>query len=118
MTKVYLCSFASPDLDLSVRRFLNQSKNLMFYEDIKIFRLEDLSAEIVKQINSFLYPVKNKRLFGYACWKPYVIKKYLSQIPENSILQYSDIGCHFNVNGKNKLRHYVDLCEKKNVKWF
>ena len=118
MTKVYLCSFASPDLDLSVKRFINQSKNLMFYEDIKIFRIKDLSEELVKQINSFSYPVKNKRLFGYACWKPYVIKTYLNQIPKNSILQYSDIGCHFNINGKNKLWQYVDLCNKKNALTF
>ena len=34
MSKIYLCSFASPDLNLSVNRFKNQAKLLNFYENI------------------------------------------------------------------------------------
>ena len=37
-TKVYLCAFASSDLDLSVKRFINQAKSLEFYQDVKVFR--------------------------------------------------------------------------------
>ena len=36
----------------------------------------------------------------------------MKQIPENAILQYSDIGCHFNINGLNRLKEYIGLCEK------
>ena len=49
--KVYLCSFASPDLKLSVNRFNKQSHELKFYEEIKtlideeFIRLSDLRKE-------------------------------------------------------------------------
>jgi len=115
VTKVYLCSFASPDLNLSVKRFFDQAKQLKFYEEIKIFGENDLSDDLKIRIKSFKYPIKSKRLFGYACWKPYIIKKYLSSLPANSVLQYSDIGSHFNINGIQRLKEYIEICEKQNL---
>ena len=109
MTIVYLCSFASPDLNLSVKRFFDQAKQLKFYEEIKIFGENDLSDDLKIRIKSFKYPIKSKRLFGYACWKPYIIKKYLSSLPANSVLQYSDIGSHFNINGIQRLKEYIEI---------
>ena len=49
--KVYLCSFASPDLDLSVKRFINQALDLNFYEDIKVFRKKDLTNNNQERIH-------------------------------------------------------------------
>lgn len=117
MTKVFLCSFASPDLDLSVKRFTNQAKDLKFYEDIKVFGEKELSNEIKNQINYF-YKQKKIRLYGYACWKAFIIKKYLKTLPENSILQYSDIGCHFNPKGLDRLKDYIKLTDKYNLLTF
>ena len=117
MTKVFLCSFASPDLNLSVRRFTNQARDLKFYEDVKIFGKKELSNEIKNQINYF-YKQKKIRLYGYACWKAFIIKKYLKTLPENSILQYSDIGCHFNPKGLDRLKDYIELANKYNLLTF
>ena len=44
--KIYLCSFASDDLDISVQRFKNQADNLNIYSQIKIFRPKDLNLRI------------------------------------------------------------------------
>ena len=44
--KVYLCSFASPDLKLSVNRFVKQSKALNFYKEIKVFGWNDLMPKL------------------------------------------------------------------------
>lgn len=115
MPKVYLCSFASPDLDLSIKRFKNQAKLLNFYDNIKVYGSNDLSEKIKLRIKNFNYPIKKKRLYGYACWKPYIIKKYFDELPNGSILQYSDIGCHFNYRGIIRLKKYVEFCEKENV---
>ena len=112
--KVYLCSFASPDLKLSVNRFNKQSHELKFYEEIKIFGWKDLSSEKKKQIKS-IFNKGQKRLFGFASWKPEIIASYLNKIPKNSILQYSDIGCHFNPNGIKKLKEYIQIVDKKNI---
>jgi len=115
MSKIYLCSFASPDLNLSVNRFKNQAKLLNFYENIKVYGSKDLPEKIKLRIKSFNYPVKKMRLYGYACWKPYIIKKYFDELPNEAILQYSDIGCHFNYKGIDRLKDYIELCKKENA---
>ena len=114
MTNVFLCSFASPDLNLSVKRFKKQSKELNFYKGIKIFRLNDLSSAKQKQLSVFFQQGK-KRLYGYSCWKPEVILSYLNAIPQNSILQYSDIGCHFNYKGIKRLNDYIQISDKNSI---
>mgnify|MGYP001189913143 CR=1 FL=1 len=114
MTKLFLCSFASSDLKKSINRFVKQSKKINLYQDLKIFSWEDLTHNKKKQINDF-FKKDNKRLFGYACWKPEIILNYLEQIPENSILQYSDIGCHLNHHGSGRLEYYLDLVDKNDI---
>jgi len=115
MLETYLCSFASPSLNLSANRFLSEAKKLELYKKIKIFGKKDLSDEIKLRIQNFKYPIINMRLYGYACWKPYVVKKFFEQIPNNSILQYTDIGCHLNIKGVERLKEYIEICDKKNV---
>ena len=102
MTDLYLCSFASPDLNRSKKRFLDQSSEFNIYKEKKVFSFNDLSEKKKFQIKEFIKKNK-KRLYGYACWKPEIILNYLNKIPEGSILQYSDIGCHFNKSGLNRL---------------
>ena len=115
MPDIYLCSFASPNLDLSVKRFKKEAKQLNIYKQIKVYRKEDLPNEMITRIKNFNYPVLKMRLYGYACWKPYIVKKFFKEIPENSILQYTDIGCEFNVKGIKRLNDYIKLCNDKNI---
>ena len=114
MNNLYLCSFASQDLKVSTSRFIKQSQEMEFYKDIKVFGWNDLSSNKKKQIEIFLKK-NNKRLFGYACWKPEIILKYMDTVPKESIIQYSDIGCHLNKNGKERLKEYVNLASKHNI---
>ncbi len=104
MSELFLCSFASPDLKKSSERFITQSKKINLYKKVKVFGFSDLSEKKKKQINSF----KKKRLFGYACWKPEIILNFLNEIPQDSILQYSDVGCHLNYNGAQRLNFYKE----------
>ena len=113
MSGLYLCSFASPDLIKSVRRFTNQAKEIKIYNDLKVYSYSDLSDQKKKQIKEL--NLKKKRLFGYASWKPEIIFDYLKIIPNDSILQYSDIGCHLNKDGVERLRYYKDITNEKNI---
>ena len=113
-SKIFLCAFASPDLFLSKRRFYNQAKFLNFYQGIKIYTKHELSIKTLKIIESYLSK-NNRRGYGYWIWKPEIILNSLRQIPENSILQYSDIGCHFNKMGISKLFYYQDMCDENNI---
>ena len=114
MTNLYLCSFASPDLNRSKKRFLDQSSELNIYKDKKVFSFNDLSEKKKFQIKNFIKE-KKKRLYGYACWKPEIILNYLNKIPDGSILQYSDIGCHFNKSGLKRLKEYLEITNRNNV---
>jgi len=114
VNNLYLCSFASQDLKVSTSRFIKQSQEMEFYKDIKVFGWNELSSNKKKQIEIF-FKKNNKRLFGYACWKPEIILKYMDTVPEESIIQYSDIGCHLNKNGKKRLKEYVNMASKHNI---
>ena len=114
MTNLYLCSFASPDLKRSKKRFLDQSSELNIYKEKKVFSINDLSEKKKIQIKKFMKENK-KRLFGYACWKPEIILNYLNKIPEGAILQYSDVGCHFNKSGFKRLDEYLEITHKNNI---
>lgn len=111
---IYLCSFASPDLSRSVLRFKKQANEMKVYKDIKIYGFDDLSENKRIQIENFKKKKQN-RLFGYACWKPEIILNYLKLIPSDAILQYSDIGCHLNYNGLQKLKEYATLAKKNDI---
>ena len=113
--KVYLCSFASPDLNLSVKRFLTQAKDMEFYEEIKVFGPDDFSGILKERIKKLFKKGGRNRYYGFDTWRPEIIQKYIKNLPENSILHYSDIGNHLNKNGINRLKEYVSLTEDLNM---
>ena len=112
--KIYLCSFASPDLKRSVLRFKKQASRINVYKNIKVYSYNDLSLEKKYQIDNFKINNK-KRLFGYGCWKAEIINDFMSSIPKDAVLQYSDIGCHLNSKGEKKLLEYYDLTVENDI---
>ena len=116
--KVYLCSFASHDLNLSVNRFISQARNMRIYENIKVFRPSDFSEELKKRIKELFKKGGKNRYYGFDTWRPEIIKKYLKDLPEGSIIHYSDIGNHLNKNGVQRLIDYVSMTEKNNMTVF
>ena len=116
--KVYLCSFASHDLNLSVNRFISQAKSMNFYENIKIFRPSDFSDELKKRIKKLFKQGGKNRYYGFDSWRPEIIKRHIKSLPEDSILHYSDIGNHLNKKGIQRLIDYVSLTNKFNMTVF
>lgn len=109
--KIYLCSFASNDLNISVKRFQSQAKSINIYSNIRIYRPNDLSDGLINRINKII-KLKGNYLFGHSVWKSALILEHLNKIEEGSILQYSDIGCHLNKRGIKKLIEYINLAKK------
>ena len=116
-SNIFLCSFASPDLFISKRRFLNQAKSINFYNGIKVYSFNDLLENTKKKINKYLL-LKERRGYGFWIWKPEIILDALLNIPNDSILQYSDIGSHINSAGLEKLKQYQGMCSEKNMVTF
>ena len=116
--KVYLCSFASHDLNLSVNRFISQAKDMKIYEDIKVFRPSDFSDELKARIKKLFKQGGKNRYYGFDSWRPEIIKRYIKDLPDGSILHYSDIGNHLNRNGVQRLNDYISMTEKYNMTVF
>ena len=108
MTKKYLISFASPDLKRSAIRFYEQANNLNFYDQIKVFSIFDLDNRYQRFIFDYIGNKKNRKTgYGYWFWKPLIINNFLKRMNENDILNYSDVGCHYNINGIERLNFYI-----------
>ena len=57
--KKHLISFGSPDLKISIKRFLTQGKNLDYFDKIKVFSVKDLEIKDQKKLKNLLKK-KNK----------------------------------------------------------
>ena len=110
MKKKYLISFASPDLKRSVSRYFQQSKELNFYDDIIVFSISDLKETHQIFIQDLL-KLNKKNGYGYWYWKPLIISQFFDKIKEDDIVNYTDIGCHFNKNGIDRLNYYIKKLE-------
>ena len=85
-----------------------------FYKNIKVYSFNDLLDNTKKKINKYLL-LKERRGYGFWIWKPEIILDALINIPDESILQYSDVGCHINSVGLERLKEYQDICSQKNM---
>ena len=56
---LYLCSFASPDLERSKKRFLLQAKKIGIYKKVKVFGFDDLSISKKNKLKIF-FTIKKK----------------------------------------------------------
>ena len=83
--KLKIISFGSNDEYINLAEKTVQSvKNLYSDSETKVFKPEDLPDEINNYAKLF------KRGYGYWIWKPFIIRKALSQINQEEILIYID----------------------------
>lgn len=113
---IYLCAFVSDDLNLSAKRFLKQSSYFYNKKNIKLFYKDDLPHQTHDKIKDIIKTIN--RAYGFGIWKPKIILDYFKKLPNNSILQYADIGCHFNHKGLNRFNEYLELTNKHSILTF
>lgn len=113
MTKKILCSFADKSLDKTVCRFESQAKGMNVFDNIYIYSQDNLNRDFKKKFKKYLIPYS--RGFGYWCWKPQIILQTLDNMEDGDILLYADIGCHFNIRGKERLLEYFKIAEESEV---
>ena len=91
--KIILISFASKDLKRSIYRLKKQAHETKFYDEVKILTEDDFDNNFKIYINKIILD-GNKRGYGYFMWKPYILKKLLSEINFGDIINYVDVGFH------------------------
>ena len=112
--KIYLSTFYSPDLKRSAHRFEAQAEKMKIYDKIFMFTQKDLNDDFKDYVTSLL-KLGKKKGYGYWVWQTFFHKKVLSQLNEGDIYHWCDVGCHFNINGKERLREYIEITDKKNI---
>ena len=108
--KKYFLTFASADLEKSLNRITEEANDLNFYDSILSYSEIDLDPNFKNFFYKyFKYGVRG---FGYWCWKPQIILQVLDKMDDGDILQYSDVGCHLNKKGLDRLSQYFELTKK------
>ena len=105
----HLVSFGDSRLRRPARRFHRQARFLHEFATVKIKDQTELEREFVVRNSEHLRPTV--RGFGYWIWKPQVVLERLSELPENSMLFYADVGFHINRKGKKRFRAWVTQFE-------
>ena len=106
--KIYLASFYSPDLKRSAERFKEQAKKMNLYNSIDLYTYDDLNEDFKNYVKE-LINLGKVRGYGYWVWQTYIHQSILSKMADGDIYHWCDVGCHFNLNGKNRLKEYFEF---------
>lgn len=104
--KKVLLTFSDSRLFRSRNRFVNESRNLNFYDQIIALDEHDLAPDFVEKFKNQLNP--RVRGYGYWVWKPQVLLQVLETLDEGDVLQYADVGFSINPLGINRLNDYFE----------
>jgi hypothetical protein len=111
MKKIFL-SFASSDLNKSLKRILLQANSLKIYDEVLVCTEFDLDESFKIKFSKYLQ--FGTRGYGFWSWKPQIILQTLNKMEEGDILQYTDAGCHLNINGLGRLNEYFEITKNSN----
>lgn len=110
---VYLLSFADSRMQRSLDRLARQAKSLNTFDDIYMFKENDLPVDFREHFKDKLIP--GSRGYGYWSWKPEAILMALDRIQDEDCLLYIDAGCHLNDRGKQRLLEYFKILEQEEM---
>ncbi len=106
--KIYLATFYSPDLKRSAERFKEQAIKMNLYSSIDLYTFDDLNNDFKSYVKE-LIGLGKTRGYGYWVWQTYIHQVVLSKMVDGDIYHWCDVGCHFNLNGKNRLKEYIEF---------
>ena len=106
----YLITFADSRYVQTLERFRTQAKSMDVYDHIITYTENDLDRRFKEKVGAWLKG-KGTRGYGFWSWKPQIILQTLAQMQDGDLLQYTDAGCHLNINGRERLLDYFNLAE-------
>ena len=109
MTQIYFITFGNEKYYNSLDRISKEVKHFNIFDDIIILNDKYLKDDIEFWNKHSDFINNNNRGYGYWIWKPYINLKLMEKINNNDIVIYTDAGCTFNIEGKNRLLEYIEL---------
>ena len=112
---MYFITFGNENYYNSLKLISKEVKNFNIFDEIIIITDKELKSDTDFWNKHSKFIENNKRGYGYWLWKPYINLKLLEKINENDIVLYTDAGCTFNINGKNRLIDYINLVKEYDI---
>ena len=109
MTKIHLITFANEKFYKAAEILIAEAKSVNVFHSITLYTDKDLKEDHFFWSNCGEFIEKNRRGYGYWCWKSYVIFKKLKELDDGEILVYADAGCKINANQIAEFRNYIKL---------
>ncbi|MGN5953808.1 hypothetical protein ACP6L2_04245 [Sphingobacterium lactis] len=107
MKKIFI-SYADENMAYSLRRIGKQAKSLKMFDDIILWRPNDLPSYIREsELMQF------KRGGGYWAWKPVIIAETLKRYSEDCMVVYCDAGC--SLQKSDDWNRYFNLIKEKDT---
>lgn len=104
--KIHLISYGNEKYDFQREFFKRNAIASGFFDTVNVFSAEDLEEEFTRVYAEIL---SVRRGAGYWIWKPFLVKKVLSELPEGDLLIYCDAGCMINRRAQERFDAYISL---------
>ena len=106
---IHLITYGDEVFKNSKKRLFNEARRTGWFDTLTVYGPSNIDDRFKEKFKDIL---KNKKGGGFWIWKPYFIKKRLSEINENDILIYMDAGCSINPKGVERFKEYIDMLNK------
>lgn len=103
-------SFANTSYTASLDRLKFECDEIGIFDSVDIYSEKDFDEEYWEKYSDH-FSEKYKRGYGYWSWKPYFLKKKLSEIQDGDIVIYADIGCMFLPSNKKVLLEWIEIAK-------
>lgn len=104
--KAYFITFSNSTSDFSFDRIRYEAENMKSFTGIDCYTEKGFDKEYWDKYKDHF---NGTRGYGYWSWKPYFIKKKLSEMNDGDILVYADTGCMFLKDNVNELRKWFGI---------
>ena len=96
-------------------RLINQAKDSKLFDKVILYTDEHLKKDTVFWDRHSEFIKNNKKGYGYWLWKPYLIKKTMSELKEGDILMYLDAGCEIGGKKLQNISDYFKYVKKEKI---
>ena len=112
--KIHFITFGSEGFESAVSRICNEAESFDIFDSVKGYNhLNSFDEEFKNKHMHFIN--NNRRFYGYAVWKPYIVLKELETMKDGDILLYCDAGCELKATGKKRMFEYIDIVKESSL---
>lgn len=105
LVSMELISFGDSSCASARRRLRSQANSSGYFAGVSILNERDLPRDFRVKHKAVLRP--GSKGFGYWIWKPRIILDRLSEMDEDSVLLYVDVGCHILPGLEDQVQHLL-----------